>query len=241
MLERLVDLLAGNSLDIGYAFVFFVLLLCGFGLPMPEDVVLVTGRRARLARPRTSRRVSLGGMLRDRGLARDGRGRALRDPRRRHRDLPRRPPLRPPRRGLPAAAPDHHPGEARARREEGPHARQRGGDVRALPARAARADLLHGRARADAAVGVPALRRRRRRSSRRRSGSASASGSARTSRRRRTSRGGSATTSCSGSRVVLAALALRWLQARRARRRRRRRPTPSGSERALARLDPRGG
>src|SRR5512140_818858 len=43
MLARLVDLLAGNSLDIGYVFVFVVLLLCGFGLPMPEDVVLVTG------------------------------------------------------------------------------------------------------------------------------------------------------------------------------------------------------
>jgi membrane protein DedA with SNARE-associated domain len=43
MLARLVDLLAGNSLDIGYAFVFAILLLCGFGLPMPEDVILVTG------------------------------------------------------------------------------------------------------------------------------------------------------------------------------------------------------
>ncbi len=43
MLARLVDLLAGNSLDIGYAFVFVALVLCGFGLPMPEDVILVTG------------------------------------------------------------------------------------------------------------------------------------------------------------------------------------------------------
>jgi membrane protein DedA with SNARE-associated domain len=43
MLARLVDLLQGNSLDIGYVFVFVVLLLCGFGLPMPEDVVLITG------------------------------------------------------------------------------------------------------------------------------------------------------------------------------------------------------
>src|SRR5512146_865151 len=43
MLERLVDALGGHSLDVGYAFVFAVLLLCGFGLPMPEDVVLVTG------------------------------------------------------------------------------------------------------------------------------------------------------------------------------------------------------
>jgi membrane protein DedA with SNARE-associated domain len=43
MLERFVDLLSGNSLDIGFAFVFLVLLACGFGLPMPEDIVLVTG------------------------------------------------------------------------------------------------------------------------------------------------------------------------------------------------------
>ncbi len=43
MLARLVDLLAGNSLELGYAFVFVALVLCGFGLPMPEDVILVTG------------------------------------------------------------------------------------------------------------------------------------------------------------------------------------------------------
>jgi membrane protein DedA with SNARE-associated domain len=43
MLQRLVDLLGARSLDVGLAFVFGVLLLCGFGLPMPEDVVLVTG------------------------------------------------------------------------------------------------------------------------------------------------------------------------------------------------------
>jgi membrane protein DedA with SNARE-associated domain len=43
MLQRLIDLLGERSLDVGYAFVFGVLLLCGFGLPMPEDVVLVTG------------------------------------------------------------------------------------------------------------------------------------------------------------------------------------------------------
>ena len=43
MLERLVDLLGERSLHVGYAFVFGVLLLCGFGLPMPEDVILVTG------------------------------------------------------------------------------------------------------------------------------------------------------------------------------------------------------
>ena len=43
MLQRLVDLLGDRSLDVGGAFVFGVLLLCGFGFPMPEDVVLVTG------------------------------------------------------------------------------------------------------------------------------------------------------------------------------------------------------
>lgn len=43
MLERLVDLLAGHGLHAGYVAVFTVLLLCGFGLPMPEDVVLATG------------------------------------------------------------------------------------------------------------------------------------------------------------------------------------------------------
>ncbi|HSN91510.1 MAG TPA: DedA family protein [Anaeromyxobacteraceae bacterium] len=43
MLERLVDMLAGRSLGAGYAFVFAVLLLCGFGLPMPEDIILVAG------------------------------------------------------------------------------------------------------------------------------------------------------------------------------------------------------
>jgi len=43
MLERLVELLAGHGLHAGYFAVFTVLLLCGFGLPMPEDVVLATG------------------------------------------------------------------------------------------------------------------------------------------------------------------------------------------------------
>jgi membrane protein DedA with SNARE-associated domain len=43
MLQRLVELLGERSLDFGYAFVFGVLVLCGFGFPMPEDVVLVTG------------------------------------------------------------------------------------------------------------------------------------------------------------------------------------------------------
>jgi membrane protein DedA with SNARE-associated domain len=67
MLARLVDLLAGNSLDIGYVFVFAVLLLCGFGLPMPEDVVLVTG--GVLAWLNSELEVaSLAGMVRDPGL-----------------------------------------------------------------------------------------------------------------------------------------------------------------------------
>jgi membrane protein DedA with SNARE-associated domain len=67
MLQRLVDLLAGNSLDIGFAFVFLVLLLCGFGLPMPEDVVLVTGGvLAWLASDLET--VSLRALVADRGL-----------------------------------------------------------------------------------------------------------------------------------------------------------------------------
>ncbi len=67
MLARLVDLLAGNSLDIGYVFVFVVLLLCGFGLPMPEDVVLVTGGvLAWLSSDLES--ASLAGMVQDPGL-----------------------------------------------------------------------------------------------------------------------------------------------------------------------------
>ena len=43
MLENLVDLLSGQSLAVGGAFVFTILLLCGFGFPMPEDIILVTG------------------------------------------------------------------------------------------------------------------------------------------------------------------------------------------------------
>jgi membrane protein DedA with SNARE-associated domain len=43
MLESLVEMLSGHGLAVGYAAVFGVLVLCGFGLPMPEDVVLVTG------------------------------------------------------------------------------------------------------------------------------------------------------------------------------------------------------
>jgi membrane protein DedA with SNARE-associated domain len=43
MLQRFVDMLSGHGLHFGYAAVFGVLVLCGFGLPMPEDIVLVTG------------------------------------------------------------------------------------------------------------------------------------------------------------------------------------------------------
>ena len=67
MLERLVDILAGETLRVGYGFVFLALLLCGFGLPLPEDVVLVTG--GVLAWLASDLEVAtLGGMCRDAGL-----------------------------------------------------------------------------------------------------------------------------------------------------------------------------
>ena len=67
MLERLVDLLGEHSLTTGGAVVFAVLLLCGFGLPMPEDVVLVTaGVLSWLASPLQS--ASFPDMLHDSGL-----------------------------------------------------------------------------------------------------------------------------------------------------------------------------
>ncbi len=67
MLERLVDMLGGHGLHVGYAFVFMVLVLCGFGLPMPEDVVLTTGGvLAWLASDVDD--VTLAAMIRDRGL-----------------------------------------------------------------------------------------------------------------------------------------------------------------------------
>src|SRR5512133_1750015 len=67
MLESLVELLGGHSLHVGYAFVFVVLVLCGFGLPMPEDVVLVTGGvLAWLASDLET--ATFGAMLADRGL-----------------------------------------------------------------------------------------------------------------------------------------------------------------------------
>src|SRR5512133_1281805 len=67
MLERLVDMLGGHGLHVGFAFVFTVLLLCGFGLPMPEDVVLATGGvLAWLASDVDE--VTFSAMIRDRGL-----------------------------------------------------------------------------------------------------------------------------------------------------------------------------
>jgi len=67
MLERLVDLLGGAGLHLGYAFVLVVLVACGLGLPMPEDVVLLTGGvLAWLASDLET--ATVGGMLRDRGL-----------------------------------------------------------------------------------------------------------------------------------------------------------------------------
>ena len=64
MLEQLVDLLAGHGLAAGYLAVFSVLLLCGFGLPIPEDVILATGGvLAWLARGRPVH--SLSAMFRD--------------------------------------------------------------------------------------------------------------------------------------------------------------------------------
>ncbi|HET6437737.1 MAG TPA: DedA family protein [Anaeromyxobacter sp.] len=67
MLEHLVEMVGGHSLHFGYAFIFAALFLCGFGLPMPEDIVLVTGGvLAWMASPLEE--VSLRGMLHDRGL-----------------------------------------------------------------------------------------------------------------------------------------------------------------------------
>ena len=67
MLERTVEMLAGHGLHAGYVAVFTVLLLCGFGLPMPEDVILATGGvLAWIARGRPVH--SFAAMFRDPGL-----------------------------------------------------------------------------------------------------------------------------------------------------------------------------
>lgn len=64
MLERFVEMLAGHGFHFGQGAIFAVLLLCGFGLPLPEDVVLVTGGvLAWLARGRTVH--SVAAMFRD--------------------------------------------------------------------------------------------------------------------------------------------------------------------------------
>lgn len=66
-LERIVDALAGESLHRGYAVVFGVLVLCGFGLPLPEDIILVTG--GLLAwRASPLEEATLGAMVRDHSL-----------------------------------------------------------------------------------------------------------------------------------------------------------------------------
>jgi len=66
-LERIVEALTGDSLHRGYAVVFGVLVLCGFGLPLPEDIILVTG--GLLAwRASPLEEVTLAGMMGDRSL-----------------------------------------------------------------------------------------------------------------------------------------------------------------------------
>jgi membrane protein DedA with SNARE-associated domain len=67
MLERLVDILSGQSLAVSGGLVFTLLLFCGFGLPMPEDVILVTGGvLAWLSSPLED--VSFSSMTHDRGF-----------------------------------------------------------------------------------------------------------------------------------------------------------------------------
>jgi membrane protein DedA with SNARE-associated domain len=67
MLERFIDLLGERSLEAGCAFVFGALVLCGFGLPVPEDMILVAGGvLAWLASPFET--PSIGAMVRDPGL-----------------------------------------------------------------------------------------------------------------------------------------------------------------------------
>ncbi len=67
MLEHFVDMLRGQSLEASAGFAFGVLLLCGFGLPLPEDVVLVSaGVLAWLASSLDES--TLSGMVSDPGL-----------------------------------------------------------------------------------------------------------------------------------------------------------------------------
>jgi membrane protein DedA with SNARE-associated domain len=67
VLERLVDHLQNQSLGLGYAAVFGLLLAAGFGFPLPEDVPLIAGGvLAWLASPLEE--VSLRGMFSDGGF-----------------------------------------------------------------------------------------------------------------------------------------------------------------------------
>ncbi len=67
MLERLVEYLQSQSLGLGYAAVFALLVAAGFGFPLPEDVPLIAGGvLAWLASP--LQEVSLSGMLSDHGF-----------------------------------------------------------------------------------------------------------------------------------------------------------------------------
>ena len=67
MLERIVDHLQNQSLGLGYAAVFGLLLAAGFGFPLPEDVPLIAGGvLAWLASPLDE--VSLAGMIADHGF-----------------------------------------------------------------------------------------------------------------------------------------------------------------------------
>ncbi len=67
MLERLVDHLQNQSLGLGYAAVFGLLLAAGFGFPLPEDVPLIAGGvLAWLASP--LEQATLRGMVADPGF-----------------------------------------------------------------------------------------------------------------------------------------------------------------------------
>jgi membrane protein DedA with SNARE-associated domain len=67
VLERLVDHLQNQSLGLGYAAVFALLLAAGFGFPLPEDVPLIAGGvLAWLASPLDE--VTVPGMLSDTGF-----------------------------------------------------------------------------------------------------------------------------------------------------------------------------
>jgi membrane protein DedA with SNARE-associated domain len=70
MLEHLVEM-GGQTLQYGCLFVFLTLVLCGFGLPMPEDIILVAGGiLAWNSSPirRAVEQVSLRSMVHDHGL-----------------------------------------------------------------------------------------------------------------------------------------------------------------------------